>query len=182
MEAHHLRLRAQQHRQVLATDFACSSLRLGNRTQAFRIVVRLQALAHRLACLRCDLGLRPERIVDVQAAAALLPETGNATFGILGGKPPHSEAAEAACIAHRGSESGRAEPAHRRLEDGPLEIKPLGEGVSRPHGCPSDHAVDDLSDSRGARALSPLAQATWTAVAHTLARCRRRAQATMTAR
>src|SRR5438445_13124163 len=113
MKAHHLWLRAQEHRQVLATDLACSSLRLGNRTQAFGIVVRLQTPSHRLACLRRDPGFRPERIVDVQAAAALLPETGNATFGILGGKSPHSDAAEATGIAHGSSESGPAEPAHR---------------------------------------------------------------------
>ena len=107
---------------MLATDFACSSLRLGNSPQAFGVVMRLQTLAHRLAGLRRDFGLRPERIVDVEAAAALLAETRNAAFGVLGGKAPHSKAAEATGIAHRSSESRRAQPPHRRLEDGPLEI------------------------------------------------------------
>src|SRR5690348_2593579 len=152
MEAHHLRLRTQEHRQVLATDVASSSLGLRHRPQAFGIIVRLQALSHRIARLQRDPRLGPERIVDVQAGAALLPETGNAAFGILGGKSPHSDAAEATGIAHGSSESGRAEPAHRRLEDGPLETEPLGEGVSRPHGlssrlCQPTGPLFDLADS-----------------------------------
>src|ERR1700743_1609904 len=134
MEAHHFRLRAQKHRQVLSTNLARSSLRLRNGTHPLGIVVRLQTVSHRLTCLRRDLGFRPERVVDVQAAATLLSEAGNATFGIFGGKCPHPEAASTASIAHGSSESGRAEPAHRCLEDGPFEIESLGESVPWPHG------------------------------------------------
>src|SRR6202521_5932659 len=135
MEAHHLRLRAKEHGKVLATDFACRSLGRRNRSQGLGIVVRLETLSHRLARLRLDPRFRPERVVDVQAAAALLPEPSNAAFRILCGKSPHTEANEATCVAERRGEGGGTEPTHWRLEDGPLEVESVGERVLGPHRC-----------------------------------------------
>ena len=145
MEAHHLRLCAQEHREVLAADLACRSLGLRDRAQALGIVVGLQTLAHRLARLGRDLGLRPERIVDVQAAAALLPEAGDAPLCILGREAPHAETAEATGVTDGSGERGGAEPSHRRLQDGPLEIEPLGERVPRPHRCSSPRGAYRLA-------------------------------------
>jgi hypothetical protein len=133
MEAHHLGLGAHEHCQVLGTHLACGASRLGDRTQTLGVVVRLQALAHGLACFARDVRLPPERIVDVQAASALLPKTCDASLGIFSGEAPHSEAAETACVAHGGRKCGSAEPAHRCLKDRPFEIKPLAKGISGPH-------------------------------------------------
>ena len=54
---------------------------------------------------------------------------------ILGGKSPHAKSAEATGVAYCCGEGRGTEPSHRRLQDGPLEIEPLGERVPRPHRC-----------------------------------------------
>jgi hypothetical protein len=112
---------------VLGTDLACRPFGFGDRAQTLGIVVRLQTLAHRLARLRGNYRLRPERIVYVQAPAALLPEARDAALRILGGESPHAEATQAAGVANGGGESGRTEPTHWRLEDRPLEVEPFGD-------------------------------------------------------
>jgi hypothetical protein len=84
MEAHHLRLGPHQHRHVFVAHFTRRTSWLGYRSQALRVEVRLQTCPHRLAHIRVNLGLRPERIVDVEAAAAQLLEASDPPLCLLG--------------------------------------------------------------------------------------------------
>ena len=84
MEAYHLWFGPHQHRQVLAAHLARRTAWLGYRSQALPVEVRLQARPHRLADIRRNPGLRPERIIDVEAAAAQLLEAGDPPLCILG--------------------------------------------------------------------------------------------------
>ena len=84
MEAHHLRFGPHQHRQMFVAHFTRRTCRLGYRSQALRVEVRLQTRAHRLADIRGNLGLRPERIVDVEATAAQLLEASDPPLCLLG--------------------------------------------------------------------------------------------------
>src|SRR6187200_2761001 len=109
--------------------------------------MRLQTLLHRRARLRRDAGLRPERIVDVEAAAALLPEAGNAPFRILGGKSPHAEAAEATRIATAAARAGVLSQPIGAWRMGHLRLSRSVKAFLAHMECPSDDAVDSLSDS-----------------------------------
>ena len=130
MKAHHLRLRPQNHGQMLAADIARRSLGLGNRSKALRVVVGLQPAPHGVGDIGCDLRLRPKRIIHVQAAAALLPEAGDAPLGILRREPPHANAPEPASVADGGGQ--------RRIE-------PVDGDEVRGHRAEDDRHVDALA-------------------------------------
>jgi hypothetical protein len=73
-------------------------------------------------------------MIDIEAAAALLPKSGDAARRLLGGAPPHAEAAEPARIADGRCHRRRAGAAHWRLKDRPFQVQSLGQAIARPHG------------------------------------------------
>ena len=84
IEAHHLRFGPHQHRQMFAADFTGRTCWLGYCSQALGIEVWLQTRPHRLADFRSNAGFRPERIVDVEAAAAHLLKAGDPPLCVFG--------------------------------------------------------------------------------------------------
>src|SRR5215467_10927868 len=90
-------------------------------------------LPHRPAGVRCAARVGPNRVIDVETTAALLPKPRYAACGLIGAPAPHTETTEPARIGHRRDQCRRACAAHRCLQDGPLEVQSLGQGVNRPH-------------------------------------------------
>src|SRR3954471_15207476 len=90
-------------------------------------------LPHRRAGLRRATRIGPNRVIDIETAAALLAKSVDATLGLLGAPAPHAQPAETARVGHRGSQPRRAGAAHWRLQDRPFEVQSLGKGVRRPH-------------------------------------------------
>src|SRR3954447_16597592 len=90
-------------------------------------------LPHRRAGLRRATRIGPNRVIDIETAAALLAKPVDSTLRLLGAPAPHSPPAETAHVGHRGSQPRRAGAAHWRLQDRPFEVQFLGKGIRRPH-------------------------------------------------
>jgi len=86
MKADHLWFRFQKHREMFGADVADRSSRFRHGAKAPGIVTRLQELPHRLDDLGGCRGFWPHRIIDVEAAAALLPKPGDSAPGVLRGE------------------------------------------------------------------------------------------------
>jgi hypothetical protein len=74
MEAYHLWLGPDQHGQVFGAYLTHGARWLGHCSQPLRIEVHLQTRPHRLADVSGNVGLGPERIIDIEASAAQLLE------------------------------------------------------------------------------------------------------------
>src|SRR5438477_9734231 len=117
MKAHNLRLSFEQHRYVRFPNIADCALRFWHGPETMRIVMRLKMLAHRFGDFRRATRVRPDWIIDVEAAAALLPKSGDSARGLFRCAPPHAEPAEPAGIGDGCRQRGRARAAHRGLKD-----------------------------------------------------------------
>ena len=124
------------------------SRRFGHGAQTVGVVLDLQTLPHYLACLGLVVGIGPNRVIDVDTAAALLAKPGNAARGLVSAPAPHAEAAKTARIALRRGQRRRAGAAHRRLQDRPFVVQSLGQGVCRPHVRISQRVVTDVISGR----------------------------------
>src|SRR4051812_15848108 len=134
MKAHHFGLGFKQQREVLVPEVTDHAFRFWHRPEPMRIVLWLKLPLHCLDDIRSATRIRPNRIIDIDAAAALLTETGDPTRRLLGGSSPHPEPTEAAGVGDGGSERRGARAAHRCLKDRPFQVQPFGEGIARPHG------------------------------------------------
>src|SRR5215469_13666530 len=120
MKAHHLRLDLEQHRHVLLPNVADYTLRFWNGPEPVRIVISPKIPAHCVGGFRRATRVRPDWVIDVEAAAALLAKSGNSARRLLRCSPPHTEPAEPAGIGDGSGQRRRAGAAHRCLKDRPF--------------------------------------------------------------
>ena len=86
---------------LLGADAADCAGRLGHATQTMGVVSGLQMFRHRRADLGRTAWIGPNRVIDVEAAAALLAKPGDAAGGVFGASIPYAETAKPSRIGHR---------------------------------------------------------------------------------